>query len=318
MKQSKRIIIFFSVICSSQIYAKGDLQKIACYEEDNAKCEVVLKKINKTDDVNFEVVLIDSINGNRLFPEFQTNSTMESVSLFKINNKYTFLKEYFGNSKDMEFLTFKYNKGEPQDISYYHLESSINFEKRTREWSGKQCNLLHNTLPHSEGKPLLATLSSICEKTTNLPNNNKNDGNDILFDIVKSSDGSVIGNMTLVALDSKDSDSINIDDLGCKTHCGLMNDSVNFIGKLNGRIRVKLYLDFNGEEVTGYYYYDSVKKNIKILGKREGDNLSLIADTQGGKESFTGLINDGQFIGEWVNAAGNKRYPFSFNSMLIQ
>lgn len=156
----------------------------------------------------------------------------------------------------------------------------------------------------------------ICEGKAKLTYNNTYINNDVLFDMIKITDGHVEGNITAIALASKDSDKISISDIGCKSNCSLNSNAANYIGTLNGKIRIKLHLDIDKNNITGYYYYDKIKKKIKISGEINGDKLNLYAETTEGKETFNGVINDGQFTGIWKGL--NKIYPFSLYLMLIQ
>jgi hypothetical protein len=173
-------------------------------------------------------------------------------------------------------------------------------------------------LPQGGQGGLLARMASICMNKINLTYQNRYSDNDIYFDVVRVLDGDSKGNMTAIALESKDSDSISMNDLGCKLNCDLITNSAGYIGKLNGSIRVTLHLEFNSDNVTGYYYYDKVRKAIKITGKKDGNNLRLIAYVKGGEELFSGVLNDGLFSGIWENADRSKSYPFSFYLSLIQ
>lgn len=229
-----------------------------------------------------------------------------------------FLKEYFGDAKTMDFFTFQYKNARAQNIRYYHLESAIDFDKNTKKWSGKQCGSKESLLPKGEGGGLLARVASICVNKIKLPYQDGYSDDDIYFDIVRVLDGNPIGNMTVIALDSNDSDSISMNDLGCKLNCELITNSASYIGKLNGSIRVTLHLEFNSDSVTGYYYYDKIRKKIKVTGKKDGNNLRLIADVNSGEELFSGVLSDGLFSGVWENSDRSKTYPFSFYLSLTQ
>ncbi|CNE05869.1 hypothetical protein [Yersinia mollaretii] len=315
MKHVKFITLLVSILFSINTDANGSLENVGCYSKSDVACQVVLNKSNELSQVDYDVNLIDSNSGKEVFPNLEKNSTMEWISLYKSGDRYVFLKEYLDSTKAMEFFTFKYRGNKPQDIKYYYIESSIDFDRRLKKWSGKQCEFKNNYLPNSEDKTLLATLSSMCVNDLKLSyTNNTYINNDVIFNVSRVLDGNVKNNMTLIALDSKNQDGININDLACSTNCDPITNSANYIGKLNGKIRIKLHLDFDDNMITGYYYYDAIKENIKITGVRDGANLALIAHIQGRKEFFNGVINDGKFTGTWKGI--NREYPFSLYLML--
>lgn len=304
-------------LVSLSSFADGELEIKSCYDRNDAFCKVYLEKKSEN-DTGYEVNLIDSISNKLFFPYSDFNTVMESVSFYKVQDRYVFLKEYLDSTKAKEFITFHYNRPFI-DMHYYYIESSINPNERKREWSGQMCDSDADLSSPDTQSHLLEVMSSRCMNEAKLPSDkNYNVGNDVFFPIAKFFNGKFKNNMKVVALDSKNQGSININDLACSANCDLITNSANYIGKLNGKIRVKLHLDFDDNIITGYYYYDKIKKNIKITGVKDGNSLNLVADVQGGKEQFNGVINDGQFKGKWINAAENKMYPFSFYLMLIQ
>lgn len=124
--------------------------------------------------------------------------------------------------------------------------------------------------------------------------------------------------LPVIALDSKDIDAINLNDIGCLSSCDIDSDSVNYIGKLNDKFRMGLHLEYNDNNVSGFYFYEKMKKKINVTGRRNGDRLTLSASVPEGMETFDGLLEKGQFKGVWSNAAGNKKYTFTFYMKLIQ
>lgn len=263
--------------------------------------------------------LIDSKTKEKILPYFDNSTTMESIALEKYIEKYVFSKEYLDASKATEFLEFSYNDAKISNLKYSYFESAVDFNDSVKQWSGKTCESSSDGIPEEDGVTLLQAASSLCVSKSKLKYKpNKIIGSDILFFVSKIVDGNVKNDTLLVALDSKDKDAINLDDIGCVTGCHIGMLSNNFIGKINNKIRVRLHINMNGGDVSGYYYYDKMKKNIQVTGHRVNDGIILSAAVPDGKESFNGILIDGQFKGMWSNSQGNKKYPFTFYSMLIQ
>lgn len=319
MKQCNFFIMAFYIALTLPVYADGQLDYVNCNQNEKSSCNVLIQKESIVDQVDYSVSLVNSTSNDKIFQNSDSNSTMENLSLFKINDNYIFLKEYFDSTKALEFTTFTYANNRTSNINYYYIESSVNFQKNINEWSGKSCKLNNNPSFTETHAPLLQAISSICVKNTRLSySENSYINNDVLFEISKITDGQIGRNMVLVALDSKNKDSINFNDIGCRTNCDEIKDTANYMGRLNGKIRVKLHLDFDDNNVKAYYYYDKIKKNIPLTGQLNDGILKLVAVTDGGKEFFEGKINDGMYKGTWTNSTKNKTYPFEFYLMLIQ
>ena len=138
------------------------------------------------------------------------------------------------------------------------------------------------------------------------------------FDITKIVDGRSKGSMTVVALDSINSNNLTVNDLGCLNNCKVIQNSASYIGKINNRLRITLQINLEKDRVYGYYYYDKFKKKIPITGVRDNDNFTFFAKVPNGEEVFEGRLVDGKFKGVWTNNDGNKKYSFYFYLKLIQ
>lgn len=79
-----------------------------------------------------------------------------------------------------------------------------------------------------------------------------------------------------------------------------------------------MHLKYDKDSASGFYFYEKMKKKINVIGRRNGARLTLTASVPEGIETFDGLLEKGQFKGVWSNAAGNKKYPFTFYMKLIQ
>lgn len=75
-------------------------------------------------------------------------------------------------------------------------------------------------------------------------------------------------------------------------------------GHLNGNIAITMQLaNERGNSINGVYIYDKVGKQIKLVGKREGNELTLTERL--GDEGHAGatmklLVSDGQLTGQWI------------------
>lgn len=312
-------MVFFLSACSFYAHATPDLGATDCSLKGSAFCDIFLKTDRNIDDVSYKVELADSKTGDEIFPYSDMNETMESVSLQKYGERYVFLKEYLDTTKALEFITFKYINKLPSSVRYYYIESSVNFNKKIKEWSGKECDTSAGEIPATKGASLLQASSELCVNKTKLAYSpNKQVGSDIFFYLSQVTNGDERKQIPVIALDRKDTDAISINDIGCLSECDKYSGSVNYIGKLDQKYRVGLHLEDNNGDISGFYFYEKTKKKINLTGHREGERLTLSASVPDGIETFDGVLDQGQFKGLWSNAAGNKKYPFAFYVMLIQ
>ncbi|HID8742652.1 TPA: hypothetical protein ACXIV2_002223 [Enterobacter mori] len=319
MKQSNNIGCLVLSLCSFYVHANVDLDVTDCSLKGSVSCDVFLKMERNIGDVSYKVELTDIENGKKIFPYFDMNETTENVSLQKYGEKYVFSKAYLDSTKAIEFMTFKYNNKLLSPVTYYYIESSIDFSNNVKKWSGKECDTSAGKIPEKKDGLLLQVASELCVNQIELAYRpNKHTGNDILFYLSHIINGVENKQFPVIALDSKDADSINLNDIGCLSNCGIDSDSTNYIGKLNGRFRIGLHLEYNSDNVSGYYFYEKMNKKINVTGRRNDKRLILNALVPEGTETFDGLFEKGQLKGVWSNAAGNKKYPFTFYMKLIQ
>lgn len=319
MKQFKVFWLFFIPVFAMYAHANSELGVIDCSLKGSGSCDIFMKMDRGVDDVSYKVKLADSKSEKGIFPYTDMNETMESVSLQKYGGNYVFSKEYLDSSKSIEFISFKYEDEEPAFIKYYYIESSIDVNNSALQWSGKVCDTSAGVIPEEKGVGLLQAASGICINKMKLAYSpNKVSGTDVIFYLSQVTNGEVKEQIPVIALDRKDVDILNLADIGCLNDCNKAATSIDYIGRLNKKIRVGMHLDYNGNDISGYYFYNITKKKINITGRKSGEKLVLSASLPEGEETFDGTLAQGQFKGIWSNAAGSKKYPFEFYMMLVQ
>jgi len=89
-------------------------------------------------------------------------------------------------------------------------------------------------------------------------------------------------------------------------------------GTINGTLKIHMNLHFSKKEVTGTYYYDKYKTNIKIIGNYDSEynvNMKEFDDKGNNTGVFNGKISStGEFDGNWSTSNGTKKMPFTLNS----
>lgn len=319
MKQFINVLSLALSVCTFYGYANTSLDIADCSLREDSSCEVFLKMKRNIDDVSYKVELADAKSGEKIFPYFDMNETTESISLQKYGERYVFSKNYLDSTKAIEFITFKYNNKVLSAVKYYYIESSIDFNNNVKKWSGKECDTSAGKIPEKKDSLLLQAASELCVNEVKLAHtSNEYIGGDILFYLSRVTNGVEKKEIPVIALDSKDADTINLNDMGCLRNCDADSDSANYIGKLNEKFRISLHLEYNNASVSGFYFYEKMKKKINVTGHRNGSRLTLSASVPEGIETFEGLLEKGQFKGVWSNATGNKKYPFIFYMKLIQ
>lgn len=319
MKQCSSALCLVLSLCSFYVHADADLDVTDCSLKGSTSCDVFMKMERNINDVSYKVELADTENGKKILPYFDMNETTENVSLQKYGDRYVFSKEYFDNTKAIEFITFKYENKVLSPVTYYYIESSIDFSSNVKKWSGKECGTSAGKIPEKKDGLLLQVASELCVNQVKLAYTpNKYIGSDILFHLSQFINGVEKKQLPVILLDNKDIDSINLNDIGCLSDCDIASDSTNYIGKLNEKFRIGLYLEYNNNNVSGFYFYEKMKKKINVTGRRNGKKLTLSASVPEGIETFDGLLDNGKFKGVWSNATGNKSYPFIFYMKLIQ
>ena len=184
MKQFKLLCLVFTLTFTSNSLAFCNIKNNSDKDMSDLNCDITFDKTDKTDktdNVDYDVTLIDSCSNKKIFQESEMNSTMETLSLEKSESGYVLLKEYFGNNKILQLLSFNYKGGEAKNLYYYIFESNINFEKRSKEWSGEVCNSSNDILPPASDKSLLVRFSSLCNGGRKLKYHSYTHGDDVFF-----------------------------------------------------------------------------------------------------------------------------------------
>lgn len=68
-----------------------------------------------------------------------------------------------------------------------------------------------------------------------------------------------------------------------------------------GKSEVTMYLNVDGEMVSGRYMYDRYKKSISITGVKKNNKLILNEKLTNGSAVFTLMLNKNLYQGEWCN-----------------
>ncbi len=91
----------------------------------------------------------------------------------------------------------------------------------------------------------------------------------------------------------------------------------SFAGKIGKSMDVEFYLERNGDNVSGFYYYKKRGFDIYIYGKIENDSVKIKeTDNKGNTTAFiTGQFTPKGFLGEWKNAKTNKTYPVNLKQL---
>ena len=82
-----------------------------------------------------------------------------------------------------------------------------------------------------------------------------------------------------------------------------------------GEIKVYVYIYLDDKNITGKYYYDTIKQFINLEGTVSGNTFN-IKETVNNRITgyFSGTISDNSvFSGEWSSYDGNNKYDFNFS-----
>lgn len=79
--------------------------------------------------------------------------------------------------------------------------------------------------------------------------------------------------------------------------------ATRYVGSINGKLPIHMKLDVKDGKVTGSYYYDSVKTDIKLEGSTLGSQIDLVEYDDNGKATarFRGaFVPAGRIVGVWA------------------
>lgn len=82
-----------------------------------------------------------------------------------------------------------------------------------------------------------------------------------------------------------------------------------FSGTINDNLEIMMYVQLEGDEATGAYYYQSQLKEIMLNGSRNGDSL-VLTESYNGKITgeFRGVLKDVYYSGVW--SGNGKSFQF--------
>lgn len=90
-------------------------------------------------------------------------------------------------------------------------------------------------------------------------------------------------------------------------------DSYDYSGEINQNLKIRMSLYPHGNSLDGTYFYETIKKEIKVQGKVASNQILLDEFDESGNitGTFKGVIKtvDG-FDGIWTSPDGKKTYPF--------
>ena len=83
------------------------------------------------------------------------------------------------------------------------------------------------------------------------------------------------------------------------------SQSMDFSGKV-GKYPVTMHLEFDNNNVNGYYYYNSGSSKLQLTGSINNNHIELNETTQEGRPTghFNGEMIDGVYSGEFINYKG--------------
>ncbi len=89
---------------------------------------------------------------------------------------------------------------------------------------------------------------------------------------------------------------------------------MSLAGTINGKLRIQMTLQAEGNNLKGKYFYESQKKDIALSGTVDNErNITLSeSDTLGNPTgSFKGkFVSEGRVEGQWSNVDSSKSFPF--------
>lgn len=312
MNYYSAMLLTLTMLASSNTLA---VDIISCDEGKDSQCNVYIQKLNESDEVSYDAQLKSTKTDRPLFSGFTESTSMESLSLQIINERYVFMKESSASGKGIEFISFNFKNEMVEDLRYFYINSSVDVNNKILIWSGENCQVNKNAYFSSDQPSLFGAFAASCYSNSTFKYATINIGTDLKFDMKSVSENNISHDMTVLALDSTDSDVLDVIDIGCIDGCNITKDAMYYIGKINDKYRVSLKILNIGGDVSGYYYYDKQNKIINLKGRIDKGNVSLKTD---GGELFYGKEDDGEIVGTWYNAKGDVKYSFVFYKALIQ
>lgn len=111
---------------------------------------------------------------------------------------------------------------------------------------------------------------------------------------------------------------IKTQDQSAKTN-NLDEKQFSLVGNINGNLNIHMELSLNNGKITGTYYYDKYKQDLKLEGTYDSTNnvnLSEFDNKGNNTGKFSGILStDGNFTGEWSTADNSKKMSFSLKNL---
>ncbi len=89
----------------------------------------------------------------------------------------------------------------------------------------------------------------------------------------------------------------------------------NYSGKIGDKLNVEFHIENLNGSISGFYYYEKIGIDIKIIGRQHEQTLNLYElDFKNDTIAFlNGTITDSIISGVWINAMSKKSYPLLLN-----
>lgn len=89
-------------------------------------------------------------------------------------------------------------------------------------------------------------------------------------------------------------------------------------GNINSNLKIHMKISFKDKKVTGTYYYDQYKEDMKLEGTYDSENKVSLSEFDN-KGNSTGKFNgnidvEGSFSGEWSKPDGSKKMSFDLKN----
>ena len=123
---------------------------------------------------------------------------------------------------------------------------------------------------------------------------------------------SLFDNEDLDSTEIADADSVAVDTMSVTDYDSdygkstMQSSTYNMTGYVD-KYPITMYITFDGNDATGWYYYNKYKSKMTFTGTLDGSSLDLYCD---GGDTFTGTFVDGAYSGHFSGGNGTE---FSFN-----
>lgn len=230
-------------------------------------------------------------------------SMRESFYFYGSDNRFFVVYDSYGFSKLHSETSFNSDFTE-----VYTLEMQIGFN-RNAEYpdnvylDSQLCYISNIDMSKSEEISSQSLIGLACSSPYLLNRakiNYKMVGNDLFFDMYYEHNEREASMIKLVAFDFLPYLSRSL--IACIENCSHIKNKRIYLGKLH-TYPITMFIRYEGDSVSGKYYYEKYRQDIKFEGTRQGDELTLFVKNEQGEvtEKFIGVLNDGSFAGQWFN-----------------